>query len=152
VLHEISEKEVSFYVNNIKSYSAYEPDEIPFKFVKLANCILISTLTKLFNKCIKLGSFPYDFTKAYIIPIPKVSSPKSLDYFRPISLLPVFSKLFEKLIKTKMIKFIDKNKILTPSQYGFKVNSSSKLAITTFYDKLLNNINDKKLLVLFSLT
>jgi len=43
-----------------------------------------------------------------------------------------------------MMKFIDKNKILTPSQYGFKVNSSTELAITTFYDKLLNNINDKK--------
>jgi len=43
------------------------------------------------------------------------------------------------------MKFINKNKLLTPSQYGFRVNSSTKVAITTFYDKLLRNINDKKI-------
>ena len=44
-----------------------------------------------------------------------------------------------------MIKFVNKNNILTPSQFGFKENSSTDLAITTFYDKLLNNINDGKI-------
>jgi len=44
-----------------------------------------------------------------------------------------------------MMKFINKNKLLTPSQYGFRVNRSTELAITTFYDKLLRNINDKKI-------
>jgi len=82
----------------------------------------------------------------------KASPPKSLGDFRPISLLPVFSKLFEELTETKMLKFIDKNKILTPFQYGFKVNSFTELAITTFNDKLLNNINDKKVTCFISLT
>jgi len=40
------------------------------------------------------------------------------------------------------MKFINKNKLLTSSQYGFRVNISTELAITTFYDKLLKNIND----------
>jgi len=43
------------------------------------------------------------------------------------------------------MKFINKNNLLTPSQYGFRVNSSTESAITTFYDKLLRNINDKKI-------
>ena len=85
------------------------------------------------------------FTKtAYVVPIVKVSSPKSLGDFRPISLLCVFSKMFEKIIETNMTKFVNKNNILTPSQFGFRENSSTDLAITTFYDKLLNNINDGK--------
>jgi len=145
IFHEISEEEVSTCISNIKTYSAHGPDEIPSKFVKLANKVLTSMLTKLFNKCIQLETFSDNFKKAHVIPLPKVSSPKTLSDFRPISLLSIFSKLFEKLIETKMMKFINKNKLLTPSQYGFRVNSSTELAITTFYDKLLRNINNKKI-------
>ena len=85
------------------------------------------------------------FKMAYVVPVAKVSSPKSLGDFRPISLLSVFSNVFEKIIKTNMTKFVNKNNILTPSQFGFRENSSTDLTITTFYDKLLNNINDEKI-------
>ena len=112
--------------------------------VKISNCILSPVLAKLFNKCIKLETFPNSFKMAYVVPVAKVLSPKSLGDFRPISLLSVFSKVFEKIIETNMTKFINKNNILTPSQFGFRENSSTDLPITTFYDKLLNNINDGK--------
>ena len=67
----------------------------------------------------------------------------SLGDFPPISLLSVFSKVFEKIIETT--KFVNKNNILTPLQFGFRENSSTDLAVTTFYDKLLNSINDGKI-------
>ena len=89
----------------------------------------------------KTGNLPDSFKKAYVVPIAKVLSPKSLGDFRPISLLCVFSKVFEKIIETNMTKFVNKNNILTPSQFGFRENSSTDLANTTFYDKLLNNIS-----------
>ena len=54
-------------------------------------------------------------------------------------------KLFEKLLESKMTNFINKNNILSPSQYGFRSNSSTELAITTFYDQLLTNLNNNKL-------
>ena len=111
----------------------------------MSNCILSPVLAKLFNKCLKLETFPNSFKMAYVVPVAKVSSPKSLGDFRPISLLSVFSKVFEKIIETNMTKFVNKNNILTPSQFGFRENSSTDLAITTFYDKLLNNINDGKI-------
>ena len=44
-----------------------------------------------------------------------------------------------------MRNFLNKNDILTPSQYGFKTNSSTELAITILYDELLDNLNNKKL-------
>ena len=106
-------------------------------------------LTKLFNKCIKQETFPDSFKIAHVIPIPKVSRPKSFDDLRRISLLPVFAKIFEKILETKMIKFLDKNKIITPLQFGLRTNSTTELAITTLYDKLLTNLNENK--VTFSL-
>ena len=149
VLPEICEEEVNSCIDNIKSGSAQGSDEIPPKFVKLSKCIISPLLTKLFNKCIKQETFLDSFKIAHAMPIPKVSSPKSFDVLRPISLLPAFSKIFEKILETKMNKFLDKNKIITPSQFGFRTNSSTELAITTPYDKLLTNLNENK--VSFSL-
>ena len=60
--------------------------------------------------------------------------------FRPISLLPIFSKKFE-----KMMKFINKNNILSDSQFGFRTSSSTEMAVTSIYDKLLHNLDDKKI-------
>ena len=89
------------------------------------------------------------FKIAHVISIPKVSRPKSFDDLRPISLLPAFAKIFEKILETKMTKYLDQNKIITPSQFGFRTKSFTKLAITTLYDKLLTNLNENK--VTFSL-
>ena len=143
-LHEVNEQDVSACINNIKMNSAHGIDEIPSKFVKMSNCVLTPVLTKLYNKCIKIETFPKCFKMAYVLPIPKISSPCTFGDFRPISLLPVFSKVFEKLLETKMTQFVNKNNILSPSQFGFRENSSTDLAITTFYDKLLTNMNNGK--------
>ena len=137
VLQEITIEDVSSAINSIKSHSAPGKDEILPKFVKLAKCILFPYLANLFNKCIDQDIFPFDFKIAYVIPIPKTSSPKSLDEFRPISLLSVFSKLFEKIL--------EKKNILTPFQFGFRENNSTELAITTFYDKLLKTLDKNKI-------
>ena len=112
VLQEITTEDVSNAIDSIKSHSAPGKDEISPKFVKLAKCILSPYLANLFNKCIDQDIFPFDFKIAYVIPIPKTSSPKSLDEFRPISLLSVFSKLFEKILEKKMSIFIAKKKYI----------------------------------------
>ena len=143
-LHEICEEDVISCIDNVKSDAAPGSDEIPSKFIKLSKCILAPLLTKLFNKCIKQEIFSDPFKLAYVIPIPKVSNSKSLDDLCPISLLPVFAKIFEKILERNMTKFLNQNGIITPSQFGFRINSSTELAVTTLYDKLLNNLNENK--------
>ena len=98
---------VNYCISNIKPYSPPGMDGIPSKFAKFAWCILTSYLAKLFNKCIEQEIFPRDFKVAYVIPNPKTSSPKSHNEFRPVSLLSVFSKLCEQILKNKMRKFIN---------------------------------------------
>ena len=108
MLQEITTENVSNVTDSIKFHSAPGKDDIPPKFVKLVECILSPYLANLFNKCIDQSIFPFDFETAYVVPIPKTSSPKSLYEFRSISLLSVFSKLFEKILEKKMSKFIAK--------------------------------------------
>ena len=99
VLQEITTEDVSNVVDSIKSHSASGIDDILPKFVKLANCILSPYLANSFNKCIDQDIFLFEFKTVYVIPIPETSSPKSLYEFCPISLLYVFFKLFEKILK-----------------------------------------------------
>ena len=116
-------------------------DGISPKFVKMARVVLTPILTKLYNKCLQQECFPDEFKVGQVIPIPKTLTPKELGEFRPISLLNLFSKIFEKVLKTKIMDFIDKYNILSPEQFGFTTNSSTELAITTIYDKFLDNLD-----------
>ena len=125
---KIDEEEVNFCINNIKVNSAPGLDGIPFKFVKLAKIILTPLLTKIFNKCVQHEIFPNAFKTAQVIPIPKILSPMTPNNLRPISLLSVFSKLFEKLLESRMLRFLNKNNILTSSQFGITVEPTAPLS------------------------
>ena len=57
----------------------------------------------------------------------------------------MFSKIFEKILENKASKFINKIHINTRSQFGFWKNDLTELVITTFYDKLLNNLNSNSI-------
>ena len=92
-MHEITEEEVSISINNIKTHSAPGLDNISPKFIKLAKVVLVPFLTILFKKCIAQQTFSDNYKLAIVIPIPKNSSPKTINDFRPISLLPIFAKV-----------------------------------------------------------
>ena len=104
-------------------------DGISPKFVKMARVALAPILTKLYNKCLQQECFPDEFKVGEVIPIPKTFALKELGEFRPISLLNLFSKVFEKVLKTKIMDFIGKYNILAPEQYGFTANSSTRYMI-----------------------
>ena len=82
---KLMKRRLIFYINNIKVNSAPASDGIP-RFMKLAQIILTPLLTKIFNKCIQHEIFPNAFKTAQVIPIPKISSPQSLNDLRHISL------------------------------------------------------------------
>lgn len=142
VLNEVTENEVSNSIDNLKFRSSPGIDGVPPKYVKMAKVVLSPILTNLFNKCFRDETFPECFKVSQIIPLPKFAHTQEIGDFRPISLLNVFSKIFEKILKEKIMKFIEKNNILNSSQFGFTTNSSTEYAITTIYDQFLKNLDD----------
>ena len=66
---------------------------------------------------------------AQVLPLYKTGDKHHFTNYRPISLLPQFSKILEKLFNNRLDKFIEKHKLLSDSQYGFRSNSSTTLAI-----------------------
>ena len=145
VFHEITKEEVTRHINAMKTHTAPGLDGISSKFIDLTKLIVAPFLVQLFYNCIDQNIFPENIKLAIVTPIPKTSSPKSMNDFRPISLLPIFSKIFEKIIAERVMSFIDKNSILTSSQFGFRTSSSTELAVTSIYDELLQHLDDNKL-------
>ena len=78
-----------------------------------------------------------------VIPIFKSGAKCDLSNYRPISLLSVISKVFEKLISIRVMSFIEKHSILSPTQYGFRPESSTEFAILNIVSSCYENINEK---------
>ena len=82
-------------------------------------------ITYIINLSIKQRTFPDNLKIAKVIPIFKQGSRSLCDNYRPISVLPVLSKVFEKCIYNQLISYFSSENIITPTQYGFKPGSTT---------------------------
>ena len=105
------------------------PDGISRIFVHAAASVIAPILTHFFTFSSNDGIFPSCLKIAKVIPIHKSGSKKLTNNFKPISLLSVFSKIFEKLILKCLTNFLDKHKIIHPHQYGFRKHHSTEHAL-----------------------
>ena len=111
----------------------------------MAGDILAPYLSYFFSLFFGFGIFP-DFLKiASVTPIHKTDSKCNMANYRPISILPCLSKILEKLIKDRLMSFINKHNILYPYQYGFRKDHSSGHAVLDIATIVYDTINDKKL-------
>ena len=109
-------KEIGFIPEN-KSYGLYS---CPTFLLKLSNYILSPILANNVNLSIEHGTYPSKLKKAKIVPIFKYGDQSDPDNYRPISLLSVFNRIFENIVYTRLICFIDEQNVLIPAQYGFR--------------------------------
>lgn len=132
-LQPVMSKEIEFLIKKLKNAKGTGGlDLFTSLHFKLVAHIISDPLAKVFNKCICEGHFPNELKIAKVIPIHKSGPPECLNNYRPISLLSLVSKVFEKVLKSRLQSFIDKHNLLTSSQYGFRTNSSTTLAVTDF--------------------
>ena len=91
--------------------------------------IISGTISRIICKCIDTGVFPSVLKIGNISPIYKKCPKDKLANYRPISILPVFGKIFEKVIYTRLYDFLTKNKIITEFLFGFQKSHSTTHAI-----------------------
>ena len=101
-------------------------------------------LTHICNQSLQTGVFPNNMKTAKVIPIHKTGDKHILSNYRPISLLPKFSKILEKIFYTRINEFITKHNILYEQQYGFRAKRTTSFAIIEFVDKITKAIENKE--------
>ena len=119
--------------------------ELPtfFFFYNIINEI-ISPLTYILNQSLFRGKVPQKMKIAKVIPIFKKGQKDSVNNYRPISLLTSISKILERLVYVRTLKFLVNCNILSDSQFGFRKRHSTTHAILTFIDKVAHAIDDSK--------
>ena len=99
----------------------------------------------LINYSLKFGEFPDALKIANVVPIYKKDDRTQFSNYRPISILPAFSKIFEKCVQNQLYNYFKINKLLTNSQYGFQKNCSTELAVIDFVEYIKTEISKKHL-------
>ena len=111
------------------------------QFLKRSWNILSPVLSNIFNTSITSGVHPSKLKISKITPIFKSEDETDASNYRPISLLSSFNRIFEKLLYYRMKDFIDKNKLIHSSQYGFCKAHSPDHTILEIVETLQNNMD-----------
>ena len=90
---------------------------------------LVTPITYIINLSLREGVFPCELKIAQVLPLYKNNDPMLFNNYRPISLLPFFSKVFERLMYNRLIDFIEKHHLLYQFQFGFHKNHSTFMAL-----------------------
>ena len=138
-LEPVTEIEITKIVNGLKDSSSSGPDSIPTKVVKSILSSIVVPLTKLVNLSFKYGVFPDPLKRARIIVLYKGGPRNEPANYRPISILSVFSKIFEKAMLSHLLKFLKSKEFLHDFQFGFRMKHSTEHACMT----LLNFIHSE---------
>ena len=134
VITEIQTNEVRKYLQKIDPNKSTGPDDISPRILKECYTQLENPVTRLFNKSLAQAAVPRAWKRANITPIFKKGDKKQAINYRPISLTSVLIKVFEKIIRDKMVAFLDMNKLITENQHGFRSNRSCLTNLLDFFN------------------
>ena len=129
-------------LKNVEVTKAAGLDQISGKFLKDEAQILTKPISELCNLSMALGSFPDACKIAKVKPLFKKSSKTDPSYYRPISLLPLLSKVFEKLFSNQTEEFFSFNKISYDYQSGFRKKHSTDTCLSFLNEKFLKGFDD----------
>ena len=140
----ITEEGVMQQLLNINVKKSLGPDGISPYTIKRCAHQLTTPLTHLFKLCLKEQEWPHLWKWARVVALHKKNSKSSVKNYRPVSLLSVIGKVFEKIIAEEVTCFIDQNSLLSDKQFGFRKKRSTSdllLQLSTSWHKSLEKGN-----------
>lgn len=144
-LYPTNSIEILTVAKKLKNKESCGDDEISTNIIKYTIDLILDVLTYIINNSFKFGVFPDDLKLAMVKPIFKKGDPQSLDNYRPISLLPSFSKLFELLMSDRLIAFFNNCNILSESQHAYRKGKSINTAVFQFTNYINEAIENKEI-------
>ena len=120
-------------IKNLDPNKSDGHDILSIRIFKLCGESIYKPLNLIFKSCLETDQFPSDWKKANVVPVFKKGDKQLLKNYRPISLLPIIGKIFERLLYNQMFEFFIRNDLISQNQSGFKPGDScinQLLAIT----------------------
>ena len=127
-----SDDQILGLLPSLKTRKATGADGITAQMLKATGTSIVKSITKLFNLSLKTSIFPAYWKFARVVPIPKTGNPESPSNYRPISILPIISKLLEKHVHNLLYQHLSNNCPLSPNQWGFTEGKLTTTALLSF--------------------
>ena len=112
---QVTEKDILAIIKTLDPNKAHGCDNISIKMIKICS----QSLKIIFEHSLKKGKFPKIRKKTNVVPFHKKGDKMLVKNYRPISLLPIFGKTFERVIYNSLFSYFQSNRLFTPSQSGF---------------------------------
>lgn len=140
-LYPVSRDEIRALINSLATRKSPGFDNIVPQLIKIICDNIVDIIVYLINFSFSEGEFPEDLKKGVVIPLHKKAEKENTDNYRPITLLSVFSKIFEKAMKTRLIKFLNNNTYFSTNQFGFRKSLNTENALLNFVEKIYDGLN-----------
>ena len=139
---ETTKNEIQDNIKLLNTKKITVDGDIPSKMLILTNEISSEIITNIYNESKEIQRFPYSLKLADVKPIHKKSEKTNKENYRPISLLPTISKLFERDMYSQIINYIDKH--LSPFLFGFRKGHSTEVCLNVMLEQWKKALDDKK--------
>ena len=129
--------------DTIKCFQNDKASDISVLILKKCASMLSWHLANFMNAFMESGTFPGILKIAKVTPIFKKGDPQIFDNYRPISILPIFGKIFEKLIYSRFYDFFVSQNVIYDKQFGFRKNHSTAHAVNYSINNIIKNLENK---------
>ena len=117
-------KKIINIIRSLNEDKAHGHDNISIRITKIFDTAIVEPLSIIFNNCINQSMFPDIWKRSNICPIHKKGDKQIINNYRPVSLLPICGKIFERIIFNSLYEYVEENKLLSVHQSGFRSNDS----------------------------
>ena len=135
-LSPVTNNEVINILKQLKSNSSPGWDDLSTMVVQASHVIILDVLVHIINLSLNQGIFPDILKIAKVIPLFKADDMNIFTNYRPISILSVFSKVFERVFYNRLYDFLNNEKILYDKQFGFRTKYSTEMALILLTDRI----------------
>uniref|UniRef100_A0A672GYN6 Reverse transcriptase domain-containing protein n=1 Tax=Salarias fasciatus TaxID=181472 RepID=A0A672GYN6_SALFA len=146
-LRAVDEVEIVNIVRNCKNKTSTDCDGVDMMVVKKVINEISKPLAHIFNLSFQTGTFPSKMKIAKVVPLYKTGNKHHFTNYRPVSVLPQFAQILEKLFNDRLDSFINKHHILSECQYGFRPQRSTSLALIDTIEEITKSLDNKKIAI-----
>lgn len=139
--YPVDVEEVMLVIKSLKNKKSTGIDHISVNILKTVSDIIAEHLAHLINLSVISGKFPTLLKLASVIPVLKRDDPSNVANYRPISVLSVFSKIFERIVYNRMLVFLNRFNLITDCQHGFRPGRSTQTAAFSFIEFVYKNLD-----------
>ena len=131
----VTVEDVASSLKSVNPFKATGSDQVPSIILQKCYPTIAPTLTRIINISLSSGEFPLSFKLSHVSPLFKSGDPTLPKNYRPVSLLPVISRITEAFVKNQITQYLDSKQLLPPTQFAYRKLHSTEDALTYAVDR-----------------